>query len=95
VAVRLELPTHFLYYENYTTDYDNTVESLFSFLELQPPPGRFGNFLDQSPFIPGKSYASYYSDHERILAGQVVKAMATPECWSLIRHYFPPAFAAM
>jgi hypothetical protein len=77
------------------------VKGLFDFLELEPPPGPSGKpsandaFLEPKPFIPGKSYDSYFTDHERMLAGQVVKAMATPECWSLIRRYFPPVFSEL
>jgi hypothetical protein len=94
LTVRQELPTHYLHYDEYSTDYDGTVQRLMEFLELGPP-HRDGASNEPSAalraplaFIPGKTYDSYFSDETRRQAGRVVRALATPECWYLLRRYF-------
>ena len=78
---RLHLPVHYLYYENYTSSYDDTVDSLFGFLELRKA-------KKPLPFIPGKTYLHFFSDDEARAAARLVEHMASPACWKLIGHYF-------
>ena len=77
----LQVPVFYLYYEDYSTAYNKTVSNLLEFLEL-PAAGKPGVFHS------GKVYRSFYSEDEARNARQLVKALATPACWELIRHYF-------
>jgi hypothetical protein len=70
-----------LYYEDYSTNYNATVEALFDFLDLEVR-GR------PVAFIPGKTYLSYFSLRHQEKAAQFVKSIATPECWDMVKHYF-------
>jgi len=83
VLQRLNVPVHVLYYEDYTTKYNQTVRQLFDFLELEP-------IHPNSPFLPGKTYDHVYSSGIRVRATKFVKAIASPACFDLIKHYFEP-----
>jgi len=83
VLDRLHIPVHVLYYEDYTTRYNITVQELFKFLELEA-------VHSNSPFLPGKTYGRVYTDQYQQKATNFVRAVASPKCWSLIRHYFEP-----
>jgi hypothetical protein len=78
---RLNLPVHVLYYENYTKDYDKTVTRLFDFLELPA-------VKEPLHFIPGKTYSDYFDVKQTRAAKRLVHALATPDCWALLRPYF-------
>ena len=75
------LPVYYLYYERYSTAYNQTLGELLDFLELPSV---------ESPmlFHTGKTYRDLYSDDEIKMATQLVRALASPTCWNLIRHYF-------
>jgi hypothetical protein len=81
VTKRRGLPVHTLYYEDYTSDYNGTVQQLFDFLELP---------ILQEPlsFHAGKTYIDYYDPKDARKAAHFVRDMATPETWLLLRHYF-------
>jgi len=78
---KLMLPVHYLYYEDYSTDYNSTLFGLLEFLELDQV---------SAPvfFLPEKTYMSFYERNHAQLAAKLVQAVATPECWELIKHYF-------
>ena len=80
---RLQLPIYVLYYENYTENFDKTVDDLFHFLELH-------KVNNPVPFIAGKTYQNFFSEDEARAATRLVENMASPECWKLIGHYFDP-----
>jgi hypothetical protein len=75
------LPVLVLMYEDYTTNYNRTVDSLFDFLNLE----KKGKTL---PFVAGKKYPSYYSEEVSFAASRLVQAVATPQTWDQIKHYF-------
>lgn len=78
---RLQLPIHTLFYENYNYNYNQTVDELLDFLELEgvsTPP----------PFIKGKEYQDYFTESEQYEVGRLVKHLATNETWALLKHYF-------
>jgi hypothetical protein len=81
VLERRKLPVHVLHYESYTTDYNSTVDGLFRFLELEKKSKPF-------QFVAGKSYSSFYSDHEIEGVMKLVQALASPATWDLVKHYF-------
>ena len=76
-----EYPVLTIYYEDYSVRYQETVDTLFDFLELdqvKPP-------LD---FIANKTYHSYFDAESKRLAAEFVRQVATPECWALLERYF-------
>ena len=81
VTERLGLPVHVLYYENYTTNFEESTSELLDFLQLDAihPP-----YL----FRPGKSYAHLFDKSQLTAAARLVKDVASPKAWKLIQHYF-------
>jgi len=71
---------HVLYYEDYTSDYNATVESLFAFLGLSAR-------HKPHPFEASKTYDDYYTDGERLAVAEFVKEWSTPASWKLLRRY--------
>ena len=75
-----QLPTHNLFYENYTKDFDGTVKHLLNFLQLP--------LRDHpKPFITGKAYTEWFDPKEAQAVARLVREAASPECWALLRHY--------
>lgn len=77
------LPTHVLHYENYTDNFDETVDELLHFLEqskVGPAP----------EFIAGKHYADYFEEEQCQAIAYLAKELASPETWEALRHYFEP-----
>jgi hypothetical protein len=76
-----EIPALVLYYEDYTNNYQQAVNGLFNFMDLEQlrPP---------APFIAGKTYESYFSLEAKQLAAELVQQLASPKCWSIIQNYF-------
>jgi hypothetical protein len=78
------VPVHRLYYENYTTNYDETVLELYDdFLRYPPVVG-----ARPHPFIPGKSYHSLFTPEHRREIAYLVESLASPATWQLLKHYF-------
>jgi hypothetical protein len=76
-------PVHTMYYEDFTKNWNETVDRLFEFLELSPADG-----AKPLEFISGKHYANYFDTHQVAQTGRFVKALAPSETWELLRHYF-------
>jgi hypothetical protein len=80
---RLKLPTHTLFYENYTENFNDTTDQLLSFLQL--------NRSDSGTppvFIEQKHYPGYYTPGQIGRVAIMARTLATPDCWELVRHYF-------
>lgn len=77
----LNLPTHILYYEDYSSDFEGTLQSLLDFLDLP----NMGHHL---PFQPGKSYHSYFSDDQISRIREAVMMLALPITWKHLERYF-------
>lgn len=71
----------FLYYEDYATDYNKTVQDLLDFLDIKGvrPPIIFESSL---------TYPDYIDTATRRNAAEFVKALASPQCWSMLKRYF-------
>jgi len=80
VLNRLNIPVHILYYEEYTTRYNETVRDLLDFLNLKAVHAN-------SPFITGKTYDDLFDDAYRLAATKFAREIASPACWNLVRHY--------
>lgn len=77
----MKVPTHVMYYEDYTTRYDGVIKELNDFLELprvNPP----------IPFVEGKTYLKFFTRTEIEAARTMFRFFATEQCWALVRHYF-------
>ena len=81
VIERLGIPVHVLYYENYTTNFDETTAELLDFLQLEA-------IHESHPFRPGKSYSHLFNSDHVYGAAKLVREMASPRAWNLMRHYF-------
>jgi hypothetical protein len=81
---RRNLPVHTLFYEDYETNWDRTVDELFQFLFLSPARG-----TEPVPFVTGKHYTGYYDRHDIAMAKVLVRTLASPETWNLVQRYFP------
>lgn len=78
---RRGLPVHVLHYEDYTNDFNGTIASLFTFLDL-------GIVQEPLPFSVGKTYLNIFDVHHKKRAAEFVQEYADPETWALLKHYF-------
>jgi hypothetical protein len=78
---RRNIPVHYIYYEDYETNFNETVDGLMQFLELE-----VRNVSD--PFEVGKSYESIFADEHSEAIAKFVRTVATPDCWRHLSHYF-------
>jgi hypothetical protein len=83
VTRRRKIPVHYLHYEDYSHNWNKTVDELFHFLELAPATG-----AEPPKFITGKHYGDYFEPHHVELARRLVNLLASPESWALLSHYF-------
>ena len=77
----LKLQTHVLHYEEYSSNFRGTVQSLLHFLEL-PNTGAYADFED------GKSYRDYYSDDQVAAMRNATMMLASPLTWKHLERYF-------
>lgn len=77
----LQLPTYVLHYENYTENFDRTLEELLSFLQLEQTG-------EKTEFVKGKAYADYFTVDEQAAVRKAAEKLASRETWSHINHYF-------
>jgi hypothetical protein len=75
------IPTHYLFYESYSTDYNETVQEYLDFLDLEW-------VGEPKLFYTGKTYHDYYTVSEARAARDLVEKLASPQVWEMIRHYF-------
>lgn len=80
---RMNIPVHVLFYEDYTDDWEKTVEQLLQFISLSPAPG-----ARPYEFIAGKHYGEYFDPDNTAMAKLLVKALASPETWDFLKRYF-------
>ena len=77
----LGLPTLIMHYENYTNNFNQTVELLFNFLQL--------DMVHDAPlFVTGKNYRDYFTEKEMNAVREMVKKLALKNTWKYIQHYF-------
>lgn len=81
VIEQLKLPVHVLYYEKYATNFEETTTELLKFLQLDAVHPSY-------TFRPGKSYAHLFDQNHILAAAALIKDMASPKAWNLIKHYF-------
>jgi hypothetical protein len=77
------VPTYHLYYENYTTNFDGVVRELYEDFLQYPPIS-----AHPRPFIAGKTYHYLFSPQHQLDVARLVRTLALPPVWELLRHYF-------
>jgi len=80
-TLNLDIPTLIIHYENYTHNFNQTVDKLHNFLQLDmknPPP----------LFVMGKTYREYFTREERTAVKEMVEKLSTKKTWENVRHYF-------
>lgn len=77
----LGLPSLLVYYENYETDFNGTVDEIFHFLELS-------TVGDITQFIAGKDYMNYFSTSEVEAARDLMEVISDRQTWDIIQRYF-------
>ena len=78
---RLKIPVQYIFYENYTDNFNDTVSEVLDFLELPA-------VSTAPPFIKGKEYPEYFTEDDRYHIAQLVQHLATNQSWPLLSHYF-------
>ena len=76
----MALPTLVMYYENYTTAFDETMNTLLDFLEQK-------QVAEPPPFVTGKTY-DYFTEGEVKAIEVMLRKLAMEGVWNLISHYF-------
>jgi hypothetical protein len=74
-------PVLTLYYEDYQSNLDQTAGRVLDFLNLVPRVLPYRSFRD----LP--DYADHFTIEERKAAWKLMKAVATPQTWQLIKRY--------
>ncbi|VEU35772.1 unnamed protein product [Pseudo-nitzschia multistriata] len=77
-----KMPVLTLFYEDYASNWDETVNQLLRFLALSPAKG-----AKAEEFILGKHYDEFYFDEEKSNATKLIRALASPELWELLQRY--------
>jgi hypothetical protein len=77
------VPTYHLYYENYTANFDGVVRELYEDFLKYPPIS-----AHPRPFIAGKTYHYLFSPQHQLDVARLVRTLALPPVWELLRHYF-------
>jgi hypothetical protein len=78
-----QLPSLVVYYEDYNTNYNQTVDSILDFLDLTRE-------AEPLPFSSGKTYRDlYFSPEIQETTKELLKVMASKELWQILQRYFP------
>lgn len=85
VTELLQLPVHYLWYDNYTHAFDATVDGLFDFLHLEA-------VHEPYEWHAGHSYRDFFPEPEAAI--DMMRTLATDETWRLISSYTDEYMAA-
>lgn len=78
-----------VYYEDYETQYNETVNSILKFLNLAY------EAEDPLPFKTGKTYRdTFFTQEVQEKTRDALEVMASKELWQILRKYFPSTTAA-
>jgi Sulfotransferase domain len=81
IARDLELDTHVLHYEGYSSSFNETTAALLDFLQLQE--------RGEAPYFePFKTYRSYFTMEEQAVVRFALQQTALKETWRYLRKYF-------
>ena len=72
-----------VYYEDYETNYNATVDSILNFLDLTRE-------AEPLPFSSGKTYRDiFFSPAVQEATKEALQVMASKELWQILKRYFP------
>ena len=77
----LNLPTHIVHYEDYSSNMEGTLQLLLDFLELP-------NTGAEYPFQSGKSYRDYFTEDQIARMRTATMMLASPLTWYHLERYF-------
>jgi hypothetical protein len=75
------ITTHILHYEDYHTNFNETVSSLLDFLEQE--------WVGQAKDFYWSDYSDYYTPHATVAARKFIKSLASDATWAQVKRYFP------
>lgn len=76
----LQVPSFVLYYEDYSSRFEEVTEELTNFLSLEQ--------VGQSPkFIDNKKYGDYYTSTDKQAIAKFIKEFATKPTWQIVERY--------
>lgn len=75
------VPSHTLFYEDYETNYDETLQKLLTFLDMDRTHANL-------PFVVGKRYSTLFEPSHRLAIARLAHQLASPDCWALLKRYF-------
>ena len=78
--MKLDTPLHILYYEDYSSNFDNTKRELFEFLELQ-------DLGSSVIFERGKRYREYFTSQERKRIFVMIENLSISTSWNSLMRY--------
>ena len=77
----LDIPAYVIHYEDYSSDFNGTLNSLLDFLEL-PNTGAYADF------VAGKSYRNYFNADQIARMRTATMMLASPPTWNAVERYF-------
>lgn len=81
VTEQYGMDVHYLYYEDYMYNYNETIRALYNFLELPM-------VHDPLPFDSSKTYHHYYTQKQRTAVMDFVQTWATTKAMQVLDRYF-------
>jgi len=88
---KLNIPVHYLHYEDYEHLFEETVMNLMGFLDLRLT---HSGFQQKLPFEGGKSYHHLMNTTMATTMVQFMRRIASPASWTHLKRYFDPALLA-
>mmetsp|Transcript_12161 Transcript_12161/g.28871 ORF Transcript_12161/g.28871 Transcript_12161/m.28871 type:complete len:427 (-) Transcript_12161:478-1758(-) len=82
LVARRGMPVMTLFYEDYASRWDATVDNLLGFLRLKPAPG-----AEAEEFIIGKHYDEFYSEEQKRAAVSLMREIASTELSVVLQRY--------
>lgn len=78
---RLGVPAMTLYYEDYSTRYNETLKDIFEFLGIPM-------INEPLPFASGKTYDDFFTEQDLSTIGKLIRKLSTEKSWKLLERYF-------
>mmetsp|Transcript_12761 Transcript_12761/g.28242 ORF Transcript_12761/g.28242 Transcript_12761/m.28242 type:complete len:406 (-) Transcript_12761:99-1316(-) len=75
------ISTHFFYYEQYETAFNETASALINFLHTDRK-------YQATPFVSGKNYDEYYTEKEMIAIWHLIEHFASEATWTKLQRYY-------
>jgi hypothetical protein len=75
------VPVLTLYYEDYSLKYNQTVNMILDFMDLE-----HGGILRD--FQPRSDYGGYFTNQQQIEIGDLIQGLASEKTWMQAKHYF-------